>query len=50
MALGVVRLSLEKNVFYNIVNVKTTHELINALSNMYDAELQRLPRKGQDGR
>ena len=35
-ALGVVRLSLAKNVAYNIVNVKTTHELIKALSNMYE--------------
>lgn len=35
-ALGVVRLSLAKNVAYNIVNVKTTHGLIKALSDMYE--------------
>ena len=35
-ALGVVRLSFAKNVAYNIVNVNTTHELIKALSNMYE--------------
>ena len=34
--LGMVRLSLAKNVSYNIVNVKTTHELINVLPNMYE--------------
>ncbi|GJW97449.1 retrovirus-related pol polyprotein from transposon TNT 1-94 [Tanacetum coccineum] len=35
-ALGVVRLSLAKNVAYNIVNEKTTYGLFKALSNMYD--------------
>nr|GEX59450.1 retrovirus-related Pol polyprotein from transposon TNT 1-94 [Tanacetum cinerariifolium] len=35
-ALGVVRLSLAKNVTYNVVNEKTTYGLIKALSNMYD--------------
>nr|GEW83588.1 retrovirus-related Pol polyprotein from transposon TNT 1-94 [Tanacetum cinerariifolium] len=35
-ALGVVRLSLAKNVAYNIVNEKTTFGLIKALSNMYE--------------
>ncbi|GJU99346.1 retrovirus-related pol polyprotein from transposon TNT 1-94, partial [Tanacetum coccineum] len=34
-ALGVVRLSLAKNVAYNIVKEKTTYSLIKALSNMY---------------
>ncbi|XP_023763707.1 retrovirus-related Pol polyprotein from transposon TNT 1-94 [Lactuca sativa] len=35
-ALGVVRLSLPKNVAYNIVNEKTTYGLIKGLSNMYE--------------
>ncbi|GJY46891.1 hypothetical protein Tco_0435954 [Tanacetum coccineum] len=35
-ALGVVRLSLAKNVAYNVVNEKTTYGLIKALSNMYE--------------
>ena len=35
-ALGVVRLSLAKNVAYNIVKETTTHGLIKALSNMYE--------------
>ena len=35
-ALGVVRLSLAKNVAYNIVNERTTFGLIKALSNMYE--------------
>ncbi|KAL9262034.1 Retrovirus-related Pol polyprotein from transposon TNT 1-94-like protein, partial [Drosera capensis] len=35
-ALGVVRLTLAKNVAYNIVNEKTTYGLIHALSNMYE--------------
>nr|GEY24520.1 retrovirus-related Pol polyprotein from transposon TNT 1-94 [Tanacetum cinerariifolium] len=35
-ALGVVRLSLAKNVAYHVVNEKTTYGLIKALSNMYD--------------
>ena len=35
-ALGVVRLSLAKNVAFNIVNEKTTAGLIKALSNMYE--------------
>ncbi|CAH9079423.1 unnamed protein product [Cuscuta epithymum] len=35
-ALGVVRLSLAKNVAYNIVNEKTTFGLLKALSNMYE--------------
>nr|GEX25139.1 retrovirus-related Pol polyprotein from transposon TNT 1-94 [Tanacetum cinerariifolium] len=35
-ALGVVRLSLAKNVAYNVVNEKTTYGLFKALSNMYD--------------
>ncbi|GKC61776.1 hypothetical protein Tco_1089374 [Tanacetum coccineum] len=33
-ALGVVRLSLVKNVAYNVVKEKTTYRLIKALSNM----------------
>ncbi|GKD04573.1 putative RNA-directed DNA polymerase [Tanacetum coccineum] len=35
-ALGVVRLSLAKNVAYNVVNEKTTYGLFKALSNMYE--------------
>nr|GEY75101.1 hypothetical protein [Tanacetum cinerariifolium] len=35
-ALGVVRLSLAKNVSYNVVNEKTTYGLFKALSNMYE--------------
>ncbi|GKB16537.1 retrovirus-related pol polyprotein from transposon TNT 1-94 [Tanacetum coccineum] len=35
-ALGAVRLSLEKNVAYNVVNEKTTYGLFKALSNMYE--------------
>ncbi|GKC58160.1 retrovirus-related pol polyprotein from transposon TNT 1-94, partial [Tanacetum coccineum] len=35
-AIGVVRLSLAKNVSYNIVNEKTTFRLIKVLSNMYE--------------
>lgn len=35
-ALGVVRLSLAKNVAYNIVKETTTNGLIKALSNMYE--------------
>ncbi|GJV39806.1 hypothetical protein Tco_1418246 [Tanacetum coccineum] len=35
-ALGVVRLSLAKNVAFNIVNEKTTFSLLKALSNMYE--------------
>nr|GEY74621.1 retrovirus-related Pol polyprotein from transposon TNT 1-94 [Tanacetum cinerariifolium] len=35
-ALGVIRLSLAKNVAYNVVNEKNTYGLIKALSNMYD--------------
>ncbi|GJU83864.1 retrovirus-related pol polyprotein from transposon TNT 1-94 [Tanacetum coccineum] len=35
-ALGVVRLSLAKNIAYNIVNEKTTYDLFKALSNMYE--------------
>ncbi|GJU97189.1 transportin-1 isoform X1 [Tanacetum coccineum] len=35
-ALGVVRLSLSKNVAYDVVNVKTTYKLIKALSNIYE--------------
>nr|KYP38680.1 hypothetical protein KK1_040074 [Cajanus cajan] len=34
--LGVVRLTLAKNVAYNIVNEKMTYGLIKALSNMYE--------------
>nr|GEX19164.1 retrovirus-related Pol polyprotein from transposon TNT 1-94 [Tanacetum cinerariifolium] len=34
-ALGAVRLSLSKNVAYNVVNEKTTYGLFKALSNMY---------------
>ncbi|GJY06863.1 retrovirus-related pol polyprotein from transposon TNT 1-94 [Tanacetum coccineum] len=48
-ALGVVRLSLAKNVAYNVVNEKTTYGLIKALSNMlmsvdikFDDEVQAL--------
>ncbi|GKA58512.1 retrovirus-related pol polyprotein from transposon TNT 1-94 [Tanacetum coccineum] len=35
-ALGAVRLSLAKNVAYNVVNEKTTYGLLKALSNMYE--------------
>ncbi|GJW38424.1 retrovirus-related pol polyprotein from transposon TNT 1-94 [Tanacetum coccineum] len=35
-ALGVVRLSLARNVAYNVVNEKATYSLIKALSNMYE--------------
>ncbi|KAL8123060.1 hypothetical protein AgCh_011151 [Apium graveolens] len=35
-ALGVVRLTLAKNVAYNIVRETTTYDLIKALSNMYE--------------
>ncbi|GKC17976.1 hypothetical protein Tco_1014758, partial [Tanacetum coccineum] len=35
-ALGVVMLSLAKNIAYNVVNEKTTYGLIKALSNMYE--------------
>ncbi|KAL4556669.1 hypothetical protein LXL04_034824 [Taraxacum kok-saghyz] len=35
-ALGVVRLSLAKNVAYNIASIKTTHDLLKALSDMYE--------------
>ena len=35
-ALGVVRLTLAKNVAYNIIKKMTTHGLIKALSNMYE--------------
>nr|GEW88871.1 retrovirus-related Pol polyprotein from transposon TNT 1-94 [Tanacetum cinerariifolium] len=35
-ALGVVRLSMAKNVAYNVVNEKTTYILFKALSNMYE--------------
>ncbi|GJV43320.1 putative RNA-directed DNA polymerase [Tanacetum coccineum] len=35
-ALGAVRLSLAKNVAYNVVNEKTTYGLFKALSNMYE--------------
>jgi hypothetical protein len=35
-ALGVVRLSLAKNVAYNVVNEKTTYGCLEALSNMYE--------------
>ncbi|GKA13746.1 retrovirus-related pol polyprotein from transposon TNT 1-94 [Tanacetum coccineum] len=35
-ALGAVRLSLTKNVAYNVVNEKTTYDLFKALSNMYE--------------
>nr|GEZ72856.1 retrovirus-related Pol polyprotein from transposon TNT 1-94 [Tanacetum cinerariifolium] len=35
-ALGVARLSLAKNVAYNVVNEKTTYGLFKALSNMYE--------------
>nr|GEY85766.1 retrovirus-related Pol polyprotein from transposon TNT 1-94 [Tanacetum cinerariifolium] len=35
-ALGVVRLSLAKNVAYNVVNEKTTYDMFKALSNMYE--------------
>ena len=34
-ALGVVRLSLAKNIAFNIASIKTTHELLKALSDMY---------------
>nr|GEV55443.1 retrovirus-related Pol polyprotein from transposon TNT 1-94 [Tanacetum cinerariifolium] len=35
-AMGAVRLSLAKNVAYNVVNEKTTHSLFKVLSNMYE--------------
>ncbi|GJZ21573.1 retrovirus-related pol polyprotein from transposon TNT 1-94, partial [Tanacetum coccineum] len=35
-ALGVVMLSLAKNIAYNVVNEKTTYGLFKALSNMYE--------------
>ena len=35
-ALGVVRLTLARNVAFNIVNKKTTADLMKALSNMYE--------------
>ncbi|GJZ61378.1 hypothetical protein Tco_0617515, partial [Tanacetum coccineum] len=35
-ALGAVRLSLAKNIAYNVVNEKTTYGLFKALSNMYE--------------
>ena len=35
-ALGVIRLTLAKNVAFNIVNEKTTADLLKALSNMYE--------------
>ncbi|GJT43808.1 retrovirus-related pol polyprotein from transposon TNT 1-94 [Tanacetum coccineum] len=35
-ALGAVKLSLAKNVAYNVVNEKTTYGLLKALSNMYE--------------
>ncbi|GKA91667.1 retrovirus-related pol polyprotein from transposon TNT 1-94 [Tanacetum coccineum] len=35
-ALGAVRLSLAKNIAYNVVNEKTTYGLLKALSNMYE--------------
>ncbi|GJS65089.1 putative RNA-directed DNA polymerase [Tanacetum coccineum] len=35
-ALGAVRLSLAKNVAYNVVNEKTIYSLLKALSNMYE--------------
>ncbi|GJT37305.1 hypothetical protein Tco_0937170 [Tanacetum coccineum] len=35
-ALGAVRLSLSKNVAYNVVNENTTYDLFKALSNMYE--------------
>ncbi|GKA41647.1 retrovirus-related pol polyprotein from transposon TNT 1-94 [Tanacetum coccineum] len=35
-ALGAIRLSLAKNVAYNVVNEKTAYDLFKALSNMYE--------------
>ncbi|GJS14325.1 retrovirus-related pol polyprotein from transposon TNT 1-94 [Tanacetum coccineum] len=35
-AMGAVRLSLAKNIAYNVVNEKTTYGLFKALSNMYE--------------
>nr|GEX46682.1 retrovirus-related Pol polyprotein from transposon TNT 1-94 [Tanacetum cinerariifolium] len=35
-ALGAVRLSLAKNVAYNVVNDRNTYDLFKALSNMYE--------------
>jgi hypothetical protein len=35
-ALGAVRLTLAKNVAYNVMKEKTTYGLITALSNMYE--------------
>ncbi|GKC53800.1 hypothetical protein Tco_1076545 [Tanacetum coccineum] len=39
---GVVRLSLAKNVAYNVVNEKTTYGLFKALSNMYEKPIHAL--------
>lgn len=38
-ALGVVQLTLTKNVAYNKVKETTTYSLIKALSNMYESHL-----------
>ena len=38
-ALGIIRLSLVKNVDYNIVSEKTTFGLLKALFNMYERPL-----------
>ena len=35
-ALGIVRLTLAKNVAYNIASIKTTHEILKTLSDMYE--------------
>jgi len=35
-ALGMIRLTLAKNIAFNIINEKTTAGLMNALSDMYD--------------
>ena len=35
-ALGLIRLTLSKNVVFNIVKEKTTSDLLKALSNMYE--------------
>ena len=35
-ALGMIRLTLAKNVAFNIINEKTTTGLMNALSDMYE--------------
>ncbi|GKA02268.1 hypothetical protein Tco_0674933 [Tanacetum coccineum] len=42
-ALGAVRLSLAKNIAYNVVNKKTTYNLLKALSNMLEVYCSPVP-------